>query len=63
MKNIFETRTKTEKALSELPQDVQSPSRTRTLQKTRSRGGSPPKEPVRCVANAVCARRFPLRCA
>ena len=60
MKNIFETRTKTEKALSELPQDVQP---FRTLQKTRSRGGSPPKEPVRCVANAVCARRFPLRCA
>lgn len=62
MKKIFETRTKTEKALSELPQDVQ-PFKDTDFAKTRSRGGSPPKEPVRCVANAVCARRFPLRCA
>ncbi len=62
MKKIFETRTKTEKALSELPQDVQ-PFKDTDFAKNALRGGSPPKEPVRCVANAVCARRFPLRCA
>lgn len=62
MKKNFEALTETEKALSELPQDVQ-PFKNTDFAKTRSRGGSPPKEPVRCVASAVCARRFPLRCA
>ena len=58
MKKNFEALTETEKALSELPQDVQPFKNTDFAKNALS-----PKEPVRCVASAVCARRFPLRCA